>query len=716
MNEYVINGVHTFKNTDNDNYIQIGSETIDATGTIINPKYLSAMVSNSVNPLDFNVVNAVSIASDTTAPDYTITLQSAPAGVGSIFGLDYESTTNEDFIIQSASSGSIRYRQVGGTTQELVINPTEIQLSDTTNSLTNTITNTTVHIVGASNNILLESSVGKIQSLDNGGYFCEIEPNTVRFNRPSTDTLELTDQLVAYTYGYGNISATWSDIINVANTGTVTPPLDQVLSVGSTGSIGQTITLQGSGATTTYEGFQISSDADYNVICNGGDVLTLGCAGVNQYIWRTGASPNGYLYEFGSANIGMALNSLKIGDADYKPNGITYSGVATTIENTNDAMTINGDDTLNLSSTNGDINITTPNGIIKSDPITIDNAGSYTVYGFQSLTSNGDYSVNTGNDSFYVNSQDQIRLASGSTLTLQGDTTNINGSSSMSITTSSNNINITAHDTLNLTATNDNMALSALKKITVVARDTNGDGYGIEIDKLTPNIYYHLNTSNAGDILTIDNTGVIKTQIGTSNTTINAGSESIQQSVSGYTTTPILELNNAFATAGNTTGVPSIKYNKSGRNAVAGDVIGSQHFYGKNYAGTSTEFANIEASVRNTGVGNDDGSIAFSGLINGTMTEFFRINGADSENNMFLPLDMNAQTIKSSTGNLNLSASGSTGTGSISLTTKNGVAGSGGGLLLTGNTLLSGSSGGSSGQHLCLTIGGTVYKIALLNP
>jgi hypothetical protein len=28
---------------------------------------------------------------------------------------------------------------------------------------------------------------------------------------------------------------------------------------------------------------------------------------------------------------------------------------------------------------------------------------------------------------------------------------------------------------------------------------------------------------------------------------------------------------------------------------------------------------------------------------------------------------------------------------------------------------LNASAGGSSGQHLCLTIGGTVYKIALLN-
>ena len=52
------------------------------------------------------------------------------------------------------------------------------------------------------------------------------------------------------------------------------------------------------------------------------------------------------------------------------------------------------------------------------------------------------------------------------------------------------------------------------------------------------------------------------------------------------------------------------------------------------------------------------------------MTEFFRINGADSENNMFLPIDMNGQAIKSSSGNLSISTSGSSGTGTITLTPK----------------------------------------------
>lgn len=105
--EYIINGVETFKNDTNANYIQIGSETINATGTIINPKYLSAMVANSVNPTNLNLVNALSVASATTSPAYTINLQSAPAGVGSLWGIDYETTTGEDlqFTTSSATAG-----------------------------------------------------------------------------------------------------------------------------------------------------------------------------------------------------------------------------------------------------------------------------------------------------------------------------------------------------------------------------------------------------------------------------------------------------------------------------------------------------------------------------------------------------------------------------------------------------------------------------------
>jgi hypothetical protein len=47
-----------------------------------------------------------------------------------------------------------------------------------------------------------------------------------------------------------------------------------------------------------------------------------------------------------------------------------------------------------------------------------------------------------------------------------------------------------------------------------------------------------------------------------------------------------------------------------------------------------------------------------------------RLNGADNENNSFRPLDMNGNNIRTSTGNMTIDASGSSGTGNIFLTPK----------------------------------------------
>jgi hypothetical protein len=73
-----------------------------------------------------------------------------------------------------------------------------------------------------------------------------------------------------------------------------------------------------------------------------------------------------------------------------------------------------------------------------------------------------------------------------------------------------------------------------------------------------------------------------------------------------------------------------------------------------------------------------------------------------------VPLDCNSQNVRNApqvgneAGNLELRMNST---------------GAGGTLTLTGGTgLLSGTSGGSSGQHLVLTINGVNYKIALLNP
>ena len=184
----------------------------------------------------------------------------------------------------------------------------------------------------------------------------------------------------------------------------------------------------------------------------------------------------------------------------------------------------------------------------------------------------------------------------------------------------------------------------------------------------------------------------------------------------GFNTSENLLLTNINATAGTKQGVPSIKFEKLGRNAVAGDTIGSQHYFAKNDTGAITEFARVEAEVRNTGGANDDGALSFSGLVNGGMTEFLRLNGADSEVNVFQPLDLNNNSLKTSNGSLSISAQNSTGAGKITLATKDAT----GAIEITGNQITFATSGVASGRFLRIFLPNAVgvltpYKIALFN-
>ena len=190
----------------------------------------------------------------------------------------------------------------------------------------------------------------------------------------------------------------------------------------------------------------------------------------------------------------------------------------------------------------------------------------------------------------------------------------------------------------------------------------------------------------------------------------------ISQNISGGPTNPILKLENTHSDNGNSIGIPSIETYKSGRQAVAGDIIHSQHYYA-NQDNIKREFTKLEMKARNVGLVNNNGSISFYGLKNSTLTEFMQLNGPDNMNNMYLPLNMNDNTITTSSGNLIIdTTSSSDANASVVISTKNNVAGSGNGFALKGNTIISEiPSTTSSGKYLCLTINNVVYKINLLN-
>ena len=151
--------------------------------------------------------------------------------------------------------------------------------------------------------------------------------------------------------------------------------------------------------------------------------------------------------------------------------------------------------------------------------------------------------------------------------------------------------------------------------------------------------------------------------------------------------------------------------------SVAGDTLGAITFFGDDAGGgVSREWARIQTKAENVSGGNQDGTLSIFTSVNGTISEVANYNGAQNENNTFRPFDLNNNDIRTSTGNILLTGTLSSGAGSIELKTKDATPGAGTGLILTGNTLQSGSAGGNSGQHLCITLNGNVYKIALLNP
>jgi hypothetical protein len=191
----------------------------------------------------------------------------------------------------------------------------------------------------------------------------------------------------------------------------------------------------------------------------------------------------------------------------------------------------------------------------------------------------------------------------------------------------------------------------------------------------------------------------------------------------GIGSNPIIRLTNTNATGP----IYTEMYKEKPTAGSNGDVLYAESVYGKDSTNAKQEYTRITHTIRDATAGAEDGSMELGCFVNGGFANFIQLNGNDTpigEVNFTRPLDFiggsdaNSAVKVSGAGsvNLNLDATGSAGTGAIALKTKNGTAGSGAGLLLTGNTLLSPTSGPNASQHLCLTINGVSYKIQLLNP
>jgi hypothetical protein len=209
----------------------------------------------------------------------------------------------------------------------------------------------------------------------------------------------------------------------------------------------------------------------------------------------------------------------------------------------------------------------------------------------------------------------------------------------------------------------------------------------------------------------------------------------------GGVSNPTLTLQNSNATQDTN---PNIELNKTGRNLVGGEIIGSVSMFGLDATAQKTEFSRIQTKAEAVTTGNEDGTLSIFNSVNGVLFETFNFNGGQNENNSFRPLDLNGNNLRTSSGGLTIDTTSSSGSGDISITGKassimtlsatqinlNSTGGNNvnltstgdvnisavNNLIFTGAALQSGSSGGSSGQHLVITLNGNQYKIDLKNP
>jgi len=130
-----------------------------------------------------------------------------------------------------------------------------------------------------------------------------------------------------------------------------------------------------------------------------------------------------------------------------------------------------------------------------------------------------------------------------------------------------------------------------------------------------------------------------------------AGKVHTIQSSTGGATQPAYQVEN---TNGNANAVHIDLYKNSASPAI-NDGIGALSFHAKNSAGTSIEYARIQADQRSIASPNEAGSISFS-VKQGSagLQEYLRINAVSGYNELYRDLDTRGQRITTSTAQLNL--------------------------------------------------------------
>ncbi len=178
------------------------------------------------------------------------------------------------------------------------------------------------------------------------------------------------------------------------------------------------------------------------------------------------------------------------------------------------------------------------------------------------------------------------------------------------------------------------------------------------------------NITLAGDNIDLDTTGRLYLPSPASSNFLSylpsVSNLGIRQTTTGGVANPIISLNQNDTASG----ACNMTFYKN--TFVNGSTIGEMSFRAKTAitGNPEREYARIGGTIRSNTSGNVDGAINFQARINDTLTECMRINGQDSQIEIYQPLDLNDKDIVSSIGDIELNATASAGTGDILLNPK----------------------------------------------
>ena len=145
---------------------------------------------------------------------------------------------------------------------------------------------------------------------------------------------------------------------------------------------------------------------------------------------------------------------------------------------------------------------------------------------------------------------------------------------------------------------------------------------------------------------------------------------SMTSASAGGALAPLLTLTNT-----NTTGSVAMEIYKNKPTAVvAGDVLFNQSVFGKDSGNLKQEYTRITHTIRDGSSTTEDGSIEFNCFTGGAIATFLQINGVENEINALKTIDLGTTaSIRSSAGNIDITANASSGTGDVNITAKRDV-------------------------------------------